>query len=71
MLSKPSIRELIDQTTLNDRDLAVQAGVSEGTFRKLKHGEYVKRKTVWKVINTLNYLLDTSYTIQDIDGINC
>lgn len=65
-----SISELVDETGKFDKEIADLAQVSESTLRKLKHGDFVTRKTTWRVVKALNELLNRNLTLQDIEGLN-
>ena len=64
--SKPTFKQLIDETGLSDRKIYEKAGISLSAFNRIKQGLYVKDKTKWKLIHALNGILKRQYTIDDI-----
>ena len=66
---KVSIVHLVNRTGMVDRDIAKNAGISEGTLASIKMGRKVREKMIWRLINYLNGVLGTNYDLKDIEGI--
>jgi DNA-binding Xre family transcriptional regulator len=65
-----TINELIAESKMNVKDLAVKAKISESSLRKLRTGKPVKPIVVGKVCEALSELLKRDIKPSQIDGIS-
>lgn len=50
--------------------LAREAGISPSSIYRIEDGDKVTRELVQAVLNVINDRLHTSYTVDDISGLN-
>jgi len=67
---KPRVQDLFDRTGLSQNEFGAKSGVWAGTIGKALKGEYISRLTATRIVNALNKILGTDYTLAEVEGLN-
>lgn len=70
MLDRITFKELRIRAGFKIAKLAREADISPSSIYRIEDGEKVTRELVQSALNVINNRLHTSYTVDDITGLN-